>query len=853
MRIIIFTILCGLLINSFGDGNAQTRIDSIYNRMTTESRLRLLFADTLTRPSIVQPTAKANTATPRAVTMPQTPKSTRLILLTENKQAAQSISRYPAPSVQMLQNIADSGFVASYCIHLLNLHQNKDYQGICIRMQDRAMAYFIDPGEQNQVITYQLVDFPSKLNRQINSTPSVNSTIFRFSKEVQQPPVEDKSLEEILSERNLFANSNVESHIQQIKRAVEQKTIDPSLLENRIKELISLELPRTENTESMSKSQDYWRYEFYKKSIVFISRKFDALTDLSNTEIGLCNNQTAKQHNLLEFLKRYTDNVVPSHPSVLANAALMKYFVVAAQTTEEILEAATAIKEIKRTFDNQIILFYNGKWNEELFKDSIMLQFNTILMGEGPANLIFDLQTQALFGGIEVKPTTRLSKNLKDNGFSPVAVTKTRLGYAPEENSGMDAHVLNQIDAIMAEMIRLKAAPGGQVLVVHNGYVAYNKAFGSDMYSKGTPIQPETLYDLASVTKVMGTTPLIMKLYDDHSIDNSTRLGDVIPVAQNSNKADVTIEELLLHQAGLPAFIPFYLHALDSASIHKPLYSKRFSNEYPIRIENRLYMLASAKYKASVFQPRYDSLFCIRVAENMYMNSNFKTEMLQKIYNEPLRKKDYRYSDLSLYLAQQVIEQKYRKPENLLFDQYFSQPLGANRLTFLPLDKFNPQEIAPTEDDQSFRHELLRGYVHDQGAAMMGGVAGHAGLFSNSNDLAKMAQMMLNKGTYGGKQYITPQTIELFTRQQIETSRRGLGFDKPDADKTKSQPCSKQATLSSYGHSGFTGTFIWIDPDKSLIYIFLSNRVHPNAYNNKLINMGFRIRVQDVIYNALTE
>lgn len=776
-----------------------------------------------------------------------------LSLLLEAEHTNAFPSLYPAPSIQTLQNISDSVFLADYYSNLIWMFHNRGIHGVRIQKKDRSFALFTDPTEKNKLVTYQLLNFPKKMNRKKVQSPRANFSAIQINDVSGKLPIEDESLETLLESRNLFFSNNKENQITLLKRAIEQKMIQESLIEKRVKEIIAIQTAPASQAEAPQRSLDYWRFELYRKNIVCLSQKHEPIVDFSNTDIGLFNNQTAKQNNLLTQLKRYTENVVLSHPSVLANAAFMKYYIVAAQSPQEIREAALAIKDIKRAFNNEIILLYKGDWHEEILKDSLIQQFNTLIMGSGPDELIFDLQTQALMGGIEVKQHQQAPSFLEMAGFHPMTLEKTRLSYVPAENAGMDSQVLSHIDAIMAEMIRQKAAPGGQVLVARYGEVVYNKPFGKDSYSKGSPIDLESIYDLASVTKVMGTTPLMMMLYDNGTINNNTALGEVLPASKNTNKETITIQDLLLHQAGLPAFIPFYLYALDSAQLHKPLYNKRISREYPIRVDTRLYMLADARYKSTVFQPQYDSLFNIRVSEHLFMNHQFKQEMLRKIYDAPLRKKDYRYSDLSLYLAQQVVEHKFSQPEEILFDHYFSQPLGAKRLTFSPLEKFKPQEIVPTEYDQAFRRELLRGYVHDPGAAMMGGVAGHAGLFANSNDLAKMAQMLLNKGSYGGKQYISSKTVDLFTRQQTEGNRRGLGFDKPEPDKAKTGPCSNLATPSSYGHSGFTGTFIWIDPEKNLIYIFLSNRVHPHAYNKKLMEMSIRTRVQTVIYNAIIE
>ena len=851
MKIIFLTIFITALSITYSYG-AQTKIDSIYNSLTLETRLKLLFADTLSQAEQVAPPPKTNSVVRTIGNGNKINGNNGFLLLLDAAHTNGNPSRYPAPTIQTLQNISDTVFLTKYYANLIRSHHNNGIHGVCIKLDDQSIALFCDSTQNNQLVPYRLRDFPKKLVSENIRSPQVNKSAFLIKSDNDDQNKEDESLETLLKGRNLFFSHNMESQITLFKRAIEQKMIDEALVERRVKELIAFQTAPPISDEPQ-KSVDYWRFELYRKSIVCLTQKHEPIVDFSNTEIGLYNNQTAKEHNLLELLKRYTENVLPSHPSILANAAFMKYFVVAAQSPQEIREAALSIKEIKRAFNNEVVLLFKGDRHDPIFQDSLIQQFNTLILGNGPDDLMFDLQTQALMGGIGVDQYKNTPAILKAAGFDAIGLQKNRLGYAPAENAGMNAQVLSQIDAIMAEMIRQKAAPGGQVLVARHGDVIYNKPFGKDSYSKGSPINQESIYDLASVTKVMGTTPLVMMLFDNGTLHTTTTLEEVLPPAQNTNKANITIQELLLHQAGLPAFIPFYLHALDSTQLHKPLYSKRFSREYPIRVDTRLFMLANATYKSTVFQPHPDSVFNIRVADNLFMNNHNKVEMLKKIYDEPLRKKEYRYSDLSLYLAQQVVEHQMGQPENILFDQYFSQPLGAKRLTFLPLEKFKPQEIVPTEFDQAFRRDLLRGYVHDPGAAMMGGVAGHAGLFANSHDLAKMAQMLLNKGSYGGKQYISPNTVDLFTRQQTEENRRGLGFDKPEPDKSKPGPCSDLATPSSYGHSGFTGTFIWIDPEKDLIYIFLSNRVHPYAYNKKLMEMSIRPKVQEVIYNAIME
>lgn len=851
MKITTYTIFITILF-SLNSSNCwpQKNIDSIYNSLPLRNRLKLLFADTLQQHLVLEQPMNTNCVVRDMGRFNHPKNGNGFSLLLDATQPLNNQGRYPTPSIQSIRDIRDSALMAGYYAHLVALYRNKGVHGIYTKTEDKAYALYINPNNKHELVPFMIRPFPDRLNRQNNIPPNPNPTRQQTTNRGNSC---DESLESLLESRHLFFSNNMDQHIGMMLRAIEQKMIDQSLFDRRIKEIIALQHQPATTLGKHHRSSDYWNYELYKKSMVCFSRHFEPIVDFSNTEIGYYDNLTARENNLPVLLKRYTENVVKAHPSVLANAAFMKYYVVAAKSSQEVREAAMAIKEVNRAFDNQIILLYQGSWQDKIFKDTLVQQFHTLLVSQGPDDLMVDLQTQALLGGIGVDRFPITPDGLESAGYQPLALQKSRLAYAPAENAGMNDTALEHIGAIMGEMVKQKAAPGGQVLVARRGAVVYRKSFGKESYSKGLPVDDESIYDLASVTKVMGTTPLMMILYDDSTLTNQTRLEEILPTARNTNKAEITIQDLLLHQAGLPAFIPFYQHALDSAKINKPIYSNRLSKEYPIRVDTRLFMMANPPYRETVFRAQRDSLFNVRVSENLFMNHRFKDEMIRKIYSEPLRKRDYRYSDLSFYLAQQIIEHRYGKAENQVYDQLFSQPLGAKRLTFNPLEKFKPEEIIPTENDLAFRKELLRGYVHDPGAAMMGGVAGHAGLFANSNDLAKMAQMLLNKGVYGGKQYISPQTVELFTRQQVDGNRRGLGFDKPEPDKSKSGPCSDLASPASYGHSGFTGTFIWIDPDKDLIYIFLSNRVHPYAYNKKLIDMGFRKRVQDAVYRAIQE
>ena len=427
-----------------------------------------------------------------------------------------------------------------------------------------------------------------------------------------------------------------------------------------------------------------------------------------------------------------------------------------------------------------------------------------------------NLSAQLIFGGIG--SIAKLEKNISakykaGSGFETVA---SRLKYTVPEELGINSTALKGIDEIAAEAIRSKAAPGAVVMVVLDGKVIYNKAFGTRTYTDSTPTKISDIYDLASVTKTSATTMAVMRLFEQGSLKLDTTIGAYIPRARGTNKKDISVREVMLHQAGFIPFIPFYKNMLESD------YSRDSTAAYPTK-----------------------------AADNFYMRKAFFAEVMwpQMLNSNLANRGKYVYSDLSMYFMKEMVERQSGKPmENYVMDQFY-KPLGMTRAGFNPRLRFSKQEIIPTEDDQVFRKTLLEGYVHDQGAAMVGGVSGHAGLFSSSNDLAILYQMLLNRGSYGGTEFFKPATVDMFTAKQSDVSRRGLGFDRWDPESTKGYP-SKLASPQTFGHTGYTGTCVWVDPKYKLVYIFLSNRVNPGV-STKLLDLNIRSRIQDVIYEAI--
>lgn len=455
--------------------------------------------------------------------------------------------------------------------------------------------------------------------------------------------------------------------------------------------------------------------------------------------------------------------------------------------------------------------------------------FPTVITGLMGDSKMLSVIPQILFGGISAQGILPISYGQIPPGTNFKTITLDRLSYSFPEDAGMDSKTLDKIESIAQEAISIGATPGCHVLVAKDGKVIYEKSFGHLTYEKQTPVTAQTIYDLASVTKVTATLQTVMFMHEKGLIDINKKVSTYLPELKTSNKKDFTLKDILTHQAGLWPFLPFWAQTMKD-TLHLPqYYSRTLSPEFPLVVADKLYASASMK----------DSLW----------NWIIKAKIREKPDRTPF---DYRYSDMGFYILQHLAEKLLNQPMHDFLNQNLYEPLGAYTMGYLPLLRFPITQIAPTENDKLFRKALLIGTVHDQGAAMYGGLAGHAGLFSNATDLAKLGQMLLQEGRYGGLQYYRPETVRLFTQKQFQNSRRGLGWDKPTPGDWNG-PTALQASPKTFGHTGFTGTCIWVDPEFNVVYIFLSNRVHPDMTNNKLLTANIRSRIQEVIYKAIFE
>ena len=419
------------------------------------------------------------------------------------------------------------------------------------------------------------------------------------------------------------------------------------------------------------------------------------------------------------------------------------------------------------------------------------------------------------------------------------------------EDMGMKSYELHQIDAIVRAGLDAKAYPGCQVLVLKDGQPVYDKCFGTHSDKDTTAVRPTDMFDLASLTKTTATLLAVMKLYDEGKLKLTDKASQYLPFLRNTNKKNITIKELLLHESGLPPYIRFYLEAIDPNSVQGPYAQSWVDKWHRTQVSEHSYYCSDFKFKKGLVSAKGSSVYTLHVADDMWLNKSFKNTILQKIARCDVDGKRYVYSDLGFILLQQVVEAVAKLPMDLYVAKEFYAPMGLQRTMYLPLLRYSKQEIMPTAANDFLRRQDLCGYVHDEAAACMGGISGNAGLFSTATEVAKIYQMLLNGGELNGKRYLSEATCRLFTTETSAISRRGLGFDKPYLSDLKNSPCAPSATSAVYGHTGFTGTCTWVEPVNRTVYVFLSNRLCPNVWNTKLGEMNIRTNIQEAIYKSL--
>ncbi len=648
--------------------------------------------------------------------------------------------------------------------------------------------------------------------------------ILLFSQDV---PTAKKKIKAAIESGQLTV-ADIDKHVMRILLAKswmdleEKKFVEPKKvftdLNPESSDVVSRRIFESATTVLMNKEQLIPVKELKGKKIACVVAGTDVGTEFYRilkkyTEVDLYTYAPGKENEILNNLSKYDLVVAGLYTS---NASPWKSYKFSSDIKSFVKRVTLQNKTIVTLFANAYTL---RSFSEVTSADAVIVAYQNHVDAESVA-------AQIIFGALGASGRLPVSASgIFSAGFGLDTKALGRLGYGYPGEVGINKREIDKIDILVQEAIKEKATPGCQVIVARKGKVIFDKSYGHQTYSKTDPIASDDIYDLASITKMAASLPVIIKLVEEGKIDLDKTLGDYLPELKGSNKEKLVIREVLAHQAGLTPWIPFYLETLQSGVQKEEYYSNVRDFNYP-------YCVA-------------DGTYACRTMKDTVMDRIIRSKLLPK--------KEYKYSDLGYYFFMEIIERIEGKPLNEFLDEWLYSDLGAATMTYKPLEKFPEYRIVPTERDNSFRKQELRGYVHDQGAAMVGGVAGHAGLFSNANDLAKLMQMFLNGGNYGGTTFFDSITLKEFTRCQFcdTDNRRGIGFDKPQLEGV-GPTCGCVSPLS-YGHTGFTGTMAWADPDEEIVYIFLSNRVHPDAENRKLLSLSTRTRIQKVIYNSITD
>jgi len=545
-----------------------------------------------------------------------------------------------------------------------------------------------------------------------------------------------------------------------------------------------------------------------KTQLLFNKNKIIPVGRLDDMKIAVAVSSEGKYSAFIEQIERYAEVAIIDLNQLNEQGKLFNTIIVAGTASDLAMTNAALFNQAVSNNKNIILCKFldtdlSRVQSNSQFGGKVTELVSPEFSPQGQRNL-----AMSVFGGLAIT-----------EGNTKLKTTQTRLQYSDGVGSGLDLPKMTQkIDAIAAEAIHEQATPGLVVMAIKNGQVIFEKAYGNHTYEAKQKTSVKDIFDLASISKIAGTTPVIMKLQETNAIHLDSTMGRYLWDVRSTNKKDIKLRTVLLHEAGFTPYIPFYRN-LKAGDVQR----------FP-----------SATHQ-------------VQLADSSYLRNGYYEEVMwpEMMKSAVKPSGNYVYSDISMYVMKEVAEHITSIPMDEYVQQILYRPIGMKTAGYNPRTRFDKTRIIPTEHDTSFRKVLLEGFVHDQGAAMAGGVAGHAGLFASANDLAIYGQLLLNRGEYGGARYFKENTVDLFTSNQSKASRRGLGFDRADPDLKKEYP-SKLANTSVYGHTGYTGTCIWIDPKHQLVYIFLSNRVHPQV-STKLLNLNIRSRIQDAIYETINE
>lgn len=481
-------------------------------------------------------------------------------------------------------------------------------------------------------------------------------------------------------------------------------------------------------------------------------------------------------------------------------------------------------------------------------------RYEAILLGYQDQVLVQDYTAQIIYGAVAAQGKLPVDLPHFPQGTGLLTQGGLRLKYSIPEALHANLQTLHKVDSLVTLCIQNHIMPGCQIVAAKEGVVYFDKCYGSFTYDSTHMVESSDLYDLASVTKIAATVPALMALDEAGQIRMTQRVSAYLPELDTTNKKNLTFLEILSHYARLQPFINFYFSTLTTPDPEAPLYKTQSDEFYTIPLSKNAFLHREVALKTGYFAAKPDSLHTTEVAHHLYIRSDFRDTIFKAINaSELLPTKAYKYSDLGYYYIWRVIEKISQEKMQDYLQRTLYRPLGASSMGYLPLQRFKSERIAPTENDTYFRGQLLQGHVHDQGAALLGGVCGHAGLFANANDLAKLMQMYLNGGSYGGEQYFKPSTLDYYTSAHFnpQNNRRGVGFDRPLPKYDKLGPVCEAVSQHSFGHSGFTGSYTWADPDNGILYVFLTNRIYPNDIENNLAKLDIRTQIHQWIIESI--
>lgn len=577
--------------------------------------------------------------------------------------------------------------------------------------------------------------------------------------------------------------------------------------------------------------------EIEKDSLLYIFQNHDDLLPLDQLNRKVIRTSYGKNTNAFgEMLNKFSKVSTVSKDSLLLlkNLKHNDVHIISYMATENDSIAAIQLdqffKRLKKIPNEKIIVVVFGlkeQYNARHILNLPLSNCNSIIYCNDTSIYAQQEAAQLIMGARKNSPPNTISAGIKwilgSKKIKQKEIeTNGRLRYTNPDFIGLNPEDFKGIDSIAQHGIEEGAFPGCQVLVSIKGNIVYEKSFGHHTYeSDALKVKNNDVYDIASITKIAGSTLIAMYLEHFNLFHVDKTLGKYIPeLTQGTEYENIVIREMMAHQAGLKSWIPFYIKTLKEGILNP-----------------------------EVYRDTTDSLYAIPVAENIFIHKNYTQYMYDKILSNPLGAKKYKYSDLCYYFTQKVFESILGEGQDVFLHRKIYEPMGLQNIRYTPLNYFEKDRIIPTEHDQKFRKQLIHGYVHDPGAAMLGGVGGHAGIFSNAADLASIMQLFIKNGSYAGNQFFTESIRTRFTKKQYENNRRGIGFDRPREN--GGGTCSKLASQSSFGHSGFTGALAWADPKDEVIFIFLSNRVHPNQENWKIRDMNIRTDMQKIVYQAL--